>query len=99
MRLQARPKNQNSFTGTGKENAAGAQVRILNLGLNFEVRISVWKFSAFAETKISVNNFQLNLTYSKFKGCPLIPRIGGAIQLANLPSSTTRPTINDCTKA
>jgi hypothetical protein len=40
---------------------------------------------------------QLKRTYSKFNGCRLTPRIGGAIQFANLPGSITRPVISDCT--
>jgi hypothetical protein len=34
---------------------------------------------------------QANLTYSNSTGWRLMPMTGGAIQLANLPGSTTRP--------
>ncbi len=39
---------------------------------------------------------QLNRTYSKSAACLLMPIGGGAIQLAYLPASTTRP-INEAT--
>src|ERR1022692_448081 len=41
---------------------------------------------------------QLKRTYSKSSGWLSMPRAGGAIQLANLPGSTTRP-ISDATNA
>src|SRR5882762_3015522 len=40
---------------------------------------------------------QLKRTYWKSSGLPFTPFTGGAIQLANLPSSATRPLIRDCT--
>ena len=40
---------------------------------------------------------QLNLTYSKSAGWPLMPRCGGAIQLANLPGSMTAGPISEVT--
>src|SRR5512135_2797300 len=41
---------------------------------------------------------QLKRTYSKSTDCLLMPESGGAIQLANLPGSVTRP-MSECTKA
>src|SRR5882762_4222099 len=40
---------------------------------------------------------QLKRTYWKSRGLPFTPFTGGAIQLANLPSSATRPLIRDWT--
>src|SRR5262245_31109610 len=52
-----------------------------------------------ADSRNDERVFQLNRTYSKSSGWLLTPVRGGAIQLANLPGSTTRPDISAWTNA
>src|SRR6267142_2215711 len=94
---KAKSKKQKAKSKKQKTKNKKQKAKSRSLGFARDDTVTSARLSYERGGSVGSASGQLKRTYWKSSGLPFTPFTGGAIQLANLPSSATRPLIRDST--